>query len=87
MAGAPAGVVIVGGGLAGAWLALELRALGEAVTLIDSAPADGSSSATAISYGVIPGWPLAATPLARMAAGASRRWRRLERRHGPLGWR
>ncbi|WP_398324711.1 FAD-dependent oxidoreductase [Vulcanococcus sp.] len=87
MAGAPAGVVIVGGGLAGAWLALELRALGAVVTLIDAAPADGTASATAISYGLIPGWPLAPTPLARMAAGASRRWRRLQRRHGPLGWR
>jgi glycine/D-amino acid oxidase-like deaminating enzyme len=87
MEGAPAGVVIVGGGLAGALLALELRQLGAAVCLIDAGPADGTASATAISYGVIPGWPLAATPLARLAAGASRRWRQLERRHGPLGWR
>ncbi|MBV2352617.1 FAD-binding oxidoreductase [Synechococcus sp. HK05] len=87
MAGAPAGVVIVGGGLAGALLALELRQLGAAVCLIDAVPADGTASATAISYGVIPGWPLAATPLARLAAGASRCWRQLQRRHGPLGWR
>lgn len=82
----PAGVVIVGGGLAGSLLALELRALGAAVTLIDAQPADGSSSATAISYGAIPGWPLAPSPLARLAAGASQCWRELERRHGPLGW-
>ena len=86
MGTAPAGVVIVGGGLAGSLLALELRALGAGVTLIDAQPADGSCSATAISYGAIPGWPLASTPLARLAAGASSRWRELERRHGPLGW-
>jgi glycine/D-amino acid oxidase-like deaminating enzyme len=82
----PTGVVIVGGGLAGSLLALELRALGSAVTLIDGAPSGGSSSATAISYGVIPGWPLAPTPLARRSAAASRHWRALEQRHGPLGW-
>ena len=83
---ASAGVVIVGGGLAGSLLALELRALGSAVTLIDGVPSDGISSATAISYGVIPGWPLAPTPLARRSARASRHWRALEQRHGPLGW-
>jgi glycine/D-amino acid oxidase-like deaminating enzyme len=86
MAGAPAGVVIVGGGLAGALLALELRQLGAGVTLIDAPPADGTASATAISYGVIPGWPLAPTLLARLSAGASRHWRQLQERHGPLGW-
>jgi glycine/D-amino acid oxidase-like deaminating enzyme len=86
MASGPAGVVIVGGGVAGSLLALELRALGAAVTLIDGDPAEGTCSATAISYGVIPGWPLAASPLARRSATASRRWRALELRHGPLGW-
>jgi glycine/D-amino acid oxidase-like deaminating enzyme len=86
MVASSAGVVIVGGGLSGSLLALELRELGAAVTLIDAAAGDGSVSATAISYGAIPGWPLAATPLARLAAGASRRWRGLQRRHGPLGW-
>jgi glycine/D-amino acid oxidase-like deaminating enzyme len=80
------GVLIVGGGLAGSLLALELRALGSAVTLIDGAPPDGSASATAISYGVIPGWPLAPTSLARRSAAASRYWRALEQRHGFLGW-
>ena len=80
-------VVIVGGGLAGSLLALALRELGVAVTLLDAAPAAAAASATAISYGAIPGWPLGTTPLARLAAGASRRWRRLQRRHGPLGWR
>lgn len=88
---APAGaVVIVGGGLAGGLLALALRERGAAVILLDAAPAaeaPGACAATTISYGAIPGWPLAPTPLARLAAGASRRWRRLQRRHGPLGWR
>jgi glycine/D-amino acid oxidase-like deaminating enzyme len=86
MASDPAGVVIVGGGLAGSLLALELRAMGAAVTLIDGPPGDDSCSATEISYGVIPGWPLAPTPLARRSAKASRHWRSLEQRHGPLGW-
>ena len=50
-------------------------------------PSAALASATAISYGAVPGWPLAPTPLARLAAGASRRWRHLQRRHGFLGWR
>lgn len=78
-------VVIVGGGLAGALLALALRDEGAAVCVVD-AP-DVGPSATAISYGVVPGWPLAPTPLARLAAGSSRHWRQLQRRHGFLGWR
>ena len=86
MPGAPAGVVIIGGGVAGALLALALRDQGAAVRLLDASPADGSSSATAISYGALPGWPLGPTPLARLAATASQRWRELERCHGPLGW-
>ncbi|MBM5807295.1 MAG: FAD-binding oxidoreductase [Cyanobacteria bacterium M_surface_10_m2_179] len=83
------GVVIVGGGVAGSLLALALREQGVAVTLIDPPVAveAQSVSATAISYGALPGWPLAATPLARLAAGASRHWRRLQQRHGELGWR
>ena len=81
-----AGVVIVGAGLAGALLALALRERGQAVALID-APLGGSDAATAISYGALPGWPLAATPLARLAATAARRWRQLQHRHGDLGWR
>ena len=83
---APAGPVIIGGGLAGGLLALALRELGAAVTLIDAPSADGAASASAISYGAIPGWPLAPTALARLAATASRRWRRLQSLHGPLGW-
>jgi glycine/D-amino acid oxidase-like deaminating enzyme len=93
MPGRPAGVVgvaIVGGGLAGSLLALALRERGVAVTLIDAsfdrAPDGAPCSATAISYGALPGWPLANTGLARLAAQASRHWRRLQRRHGELGW-
>jgi len=82
-----ADVVIVGGGVAGGLLALELRDLGASVTVVDAASPAGLSSASAISYGALPGWPLAPTPLARLAAGASRRWRRLQGRHGDLGWR
>lgn len=89
MASDPAGVVIVGGGVAGSLLALALREQGAAVTLIDPPGALGAlnTSATAISYGALPGWPLAPTPLSRLAAGASRRWRALQQRHGDLGWR
>ncbi len=81
------GVVIVGGGLAGGLLALALRERGVAVRLIDAPPAGGVCTATAMSYGAVPGWPLAGTPLARLAAGAARVWGGLERRHGALGWR
>jgi glycine/D-amino acid oxidase-like deaminating enzyme len=84
---AAAGPVIVGAGLAGGLLALALRELGLPVRLIDAPAASSVCSATAISYGAVPGWPLASTPLARLAAQAPRLWRRLQRRHGPLGWR
>jgi len=84
MAGPSGAVLIVGGGLAGGLLALELRQRGAAVTLLDAAEAD---TATGLSYGGIPGWPLLPTPLARRAAGAGRRWRQLQRRYGDLGWR
>jgi glycine/D-amino acid oxidase-like deaminating enzyme len=77
------GVGIVGGGLAGALLALALAERGVAVQLLDG----GGPSATAFSYGVIPGFPLDPSPLARLAAAAGSRWRELQRRHGDLGWR
>ena len=80
-------MVVVGGGVAGGLLALELRELGTAVTVVAAPEPAGLGSATALSYGALPGWPLAATPLARLAAGASRQWRRLQGRHGALGWR
>jgi glycine/D-amino acid oxidase-like deaminating enzyme len=87
IAAGSAGVVVVGGGLAGSLLALELRELGASVTLVDAPAEAGRCSASAISYGALPGWPLAPTPLARLATRASRSWRRLQQRHGPLGWR
>lgn len=79
MPAAAAGVLIVGGGLAGGLLALELASRGARVLVLDPQPGVLAPSATAWSYGVIPGWPL--------AVGASRCWRALQRRHGDLGWR
>lgn len=87
MAAAAPGVLIVGGGLAGSLLALALRQRGAAVTLIESDVSPHRPTATAWSYGAIPGWPLAPNPLARAAAGAAGLWRDLQRRHGDLGWR
>ena len=84
---APADVVIVGAGVAGGLLALALRELGASVTVVDAPAINGLCSASELSYGALPGWPLAQTPLARLAAGASKRWRLLQERHGDLGWR
>lgn len=84
---APADVVIVGAGLAGGLLALALRELGASVTVVDAPAINGLCSASELSYGALAGWPLAPTPLARLAAGASKRWRLLQDRHGGLGWR
>ncbi|MCX5926535.1 MAG: FAD-dependent oxidoreductase [Cyanobium sp. LacPavin_0920_WC12_MAG_63_22] len=84
---APADVVIVGAGVAGGLLALALRELGASVTVVDAPAINGLCSASELSYGALPGWPLAPTPLARLAAGASKRWRLLQERHGDLGWR
>ena len=83
MGDADAGVGIVGGGLAGALLALALRERAVPVLILEAA--DGAS-ATDLSYGVIPGIPLDPSPLARRAAGAARIWQALQRRHGDLGW-
>jgi hypothetical protein len=79
----PDGVGIIGGGLAGALLALALRERGLAVQLL---VADGPRASFS-SYGVIPGWPLEPSPLGRRAAGAARDWQQLQRSHGELGWR
>ena len=84
---ASADVAIVGAGVAGGLLALALRELGASVTVVDSPASNGLCSASELSYGALPGWPLAPTPLARLAAGASKRWRLLQERHGDLGWR
>jgi len=86
-ASAPIDVVIVGAGVAGGLLALALRELGASVTVVAAPASNGLCSASELSYGALPGWPLAPTPLARLAAGASKRWRLLQERHGDLGWR
>jgi glycine/D-amino acid oxidase-like deaminating enzyme len=80
-------VLVVGGGLAGALLALELRQRGLPVALIDGGT---GQSATAWSYGGVAAGPpaaIAATPLGRLLASAPQRWQQLEKRYGPLGWR
>jgi glycine/D-amino acid oxidase-like deaminating enzyme len=66
-------ITVVGAGLAGSVLALELAALGRPVRLID--PGSGAThTATALSYGLLP-------------PQAGRSWQRLQRRHGDLGLR
>jgi len=62
-------ITVIGGGLAGSLLALELAALGCSVSLIDAAERD---HATALSYGLIP-------------PGGGHPWRSLQRRHGIAG--
>jgi glycine/D-amino acid oxidase-like deaminating enzyme len=64
-------ISVIGDGLAGTVLALCLAHRGARVRLIG---AEGSM-ATALSYGALP------------RGAPSRAWRRLEQRHGPLGWR
>lgn len=81
---AAAGVAIVGGGLAGSLLALELRALGIGVALIDAGSASGG--ATALSYGAVAAWAAPPTPLGRLMRQAPRRWAGLQERAGSLGW-
>ncbi len=87
-------VAVIGGGLAGSLLALELADLGQAdlgqevqleVVLIDG----GSSvaSATGLSYGAVAAWAAPPTALGRLMRQSPGRWRRWQRRLGPLGWR
>jgi len=61
---------VIGAGLAGSLLALELAERGHRVTLIDTGAT--TSNATALSYGLLSG-------------RAARAWQRLQRRHGDLG--
>jgi glycine/D-amino acid oxidase-like deaminating enzyme len=78
-------VAVIGGGLAGSLLALELADRGVAVRLFDPDPA--GAGATALSYGAVAGWAAQPTELGRLMRQAPRRWRDLQRRHGDLGWR
>ncbi|MEB3325204.1 MAG: FAD-dependent oxidoreductase [Cyanobacteriota bacterium] len=64
-------ITVIGDGLAGTALALTLAAQGAAVRLIGAA----HDTATALSYGAVAAGP------------PSWAWQRLERLHGPLGWR
>lgn len=80
---APGRLAIVGGGLAGSLLALELVERGLPVTLVDA----GEDSATALSYGGVAWWAGAPGRLGPLLRQAPARWRRLQARHGPLGWR
>ncbi len=69
----PAGpaITVIGDGLAGTVLALDLARRGARVRLLGAA----RRTATALSYGALP------------RGGPSRAWRRLEHHHGSLGWR
>lgn len=66
-------VAIVGGGLAGSLLALELACLGQRVQLVDDSAAF-DRCASCWSYGVL-------------APQAGQRWQQLQHQHGDLGWR
>ena len=67
-------VVVVGAGLTGGLIALALARLG--LTVIQVAPPnqETGASATGLSYGSL------------SLGTTGRAWRKLERRHGPLGW-
>jgi glycine/D-amino acid oxidase-like deaminating enzyme len=89
-------VVVVGGGLAGGLLALALRERGLATELIAPDPPAAEAAdqpcggypgnATTLSYGAMAPWAAPLSPMGRLIRGAPRRWRQLQRRHGPLGW-
>lgn len=75
-------VAVIGAGLAGSLLALELGQRGLPVLLLDA----GAASATALSYGAVAAWAAPPTPLGRLMRQAPRRWRGLQRQHGLPGW-
>ncbi|MEB3177219.1 MAG: FAD-dependent oxidoreductase [Synechococcus sp.] len=80
----PAGppLLLVGGGLCGALLALELAERGAAVELAGPPLETGASGC---SYGGVPWWAGADDPLGRLQAQAPSAWQQLQQRHGPLG--
>lgn len=81
----PVPVAVIGGGLAGGLLALELASLGLRVLLLDAGRDDQQASFW--SYGAMASWAAPATPLGLLQRQAPAQWRRLQRRHGDLGWR
>jgi glycine/D-amino acid oxidase-like deaminating enzyme len=76
----PPDVAVLGGGLAGVLLALELATRGAVVRLVESC-----AGATSLSYGGVPWWSGPSGPLDALMATAPACWERLEQRHGPLG--
>jgi glycine/D-amino acid oxidase-like deaminating enzyme len=79
-------VAVIGGGLAGSLLALELAGRGRAVLLIDAD--HPGQRASALSYGAMAAWAAPRrTAAGRLQRQAPRHWRRLQRLHGDLGWR
>lgn len=74
---------MIGAGLAGSLVALELAQRGAEVELLDPGQGD---AATALSYGGVPWWAGASGPMNELMASAPAAWRQLEQRHGPLGW-
>lgn len=80
-------VVVIGAGLAGSLLALALAERGLAVSLVaPEAPAvSGSPAALSATGEQLPATCLSYGAMAGRAA--AEQWQRLERRHGPLGWR
>lgn len=77
-------MLVIGAGLAGSLVALALAERGATVELLD--PGTGPA-ATGFSYGGVPWWAGAPGPMNQLMASAPAAWRRLESRHGPLGWR
>lgn len=77
-------MLVIGAGLAGSLVALALAERGATVELLD--PCTGSG-ATGFSYGGVPWWAGAPGPMNQLMASAPAAWKRLESRHGPLGWR
>ncbi|MCP9801224.1 FAD-binding oxidoreductase [Synechococcus sp. RedBA-s] len=78
-----ADVLVIGAGLTGSLVALELAQRGAEVELLDPGQGD---AATALSYGGVPWWAGASGPMNELMASAPAAWRQLEQRHGPLGW-
>ena len=80
VAGSP--LLLVGGGLCGALLALELAERGAQVELAGPPLGAGASGC---SYGGVPWWAGANDPFGHLQAKAPAHWRALEQRHGPMG--